>query len=257
MKNSTNLILIVLLLTAVFAAVSPNWFKQNSNKVATSSDLTSFVQAAEDIPAGTMIEAKSLRIMQNKSRIPQDALRKIDQGAGEISGGILEGQYLFKNRNSVTGIRHQDEYPMRTAVYMVKDVEKGRKINDDDLQECAIGSVSRIPQYDILYCRSEIIGKLAKYGLGKGQIVSTKDLSDFKGYPDPAYNHAFCSKAQVYAATKVLLPNHKINKDDFKLKSVNALEAPDGSFDLFTPIENKVTSQKVFAGQVFTRHLVK
>ncbi len=244
-------------MTAVFAAVSPNWFKQNSNHKSAAIESTSFVQARENIPVGAMIESKSLRLMQNGSKIPQDALREIDQCVGEISGGILEGQYLFKNRNSVTGIRRQDKFPMRTIVSMVKSLKMGKKISDDDLQESSIGSGSKVPDNDLFYCRSEIIGKTAKYDLSAGQIVSTHDLSDFKGYPDPAYNHAFCSKEKVYAATKNLMPNHKITSADFEVKSVNALQAPDGTYPTRISIENKITSQKVFARQVFTTYLIK
>ena len=61
------------------------------------------------------------------------------------------------------------------VVYTIKDVPEGQVLPPEALEEREIEE-SKIPQ-DAVTSTSEAAGRIAKYGISKGQIVSTHDLT--------------------------------------------------------------------------------
>jgi len=65
--------------------------------------------------------------------------------------------------------------PKGNVVYAVKDISEGTVINLDDLTEREI-LLSRIPE-DSMRSSADVAGRVAKYGISSGQIISRHDLA--------------------------------------------------------------------------------
>jgi pilus assembly protein CpaB len=83
--------------------------------------------------------------------------------------------------------KHERDYQLRiraydesekatgTVVYVIKDVQEGQTISSDALEEKKI-QLRRIPQ-DAIASAGLAVGRIAKYGVAQGQILSARDLA--------------------------------------------------------------------------------
>lgn len=260
-SKSIYFVLSLILLGATFAVVKL-FYPQSETKIESKSALPeeqiTYLVAKENIPEGMVIRAKSLQIATDqRQKVPNDAATDFSQCVGRVSGGIKEGQYLFVNRNSVTGVRKVDKFPMRTIVYAEGDIKEGEIVTDDKLQEKATTTASKFPLKDLIYCRCEAIGRKAKYGIQQGQIVTTHDLSDFKGYPDPTYNHSNCSKTRVLSAKCEIKLGMPLKPESVEIISVNPYEAPERYLEYSEKLDLRKTVQKISEGQVITEKMLE
>ncbi len=126
------------------------------------------------------------------------------------------------------------EHPL---VYAVKDVPEGTEISADAVEVRMIPEFNTVPE-DAFTSVSDVTGKIAKYGIAAGAIVSQHDLN---------------TRHLIYAI-KDIQEGTAIPADSLEIRIVPEFQVTDDVVTSIEQVEGKRAKYGIAAGQVVSKH---
>lgn len=162
--------------------------------------------------------------LQNHVNLLKAELRSDLRSCTAVSAIVVS--FLLLSGCSSTATREADS-PLgatATVVYAIKDIPENKEITLDAVEQRELEEI-KIPEAAI-YKADEVLGKISKYGICKGQIICTKDLLNYgstdtflidlkKGYGQKIQNIAEKKKTTMIKLANDWL-NERIEKESSK-----------------------------------------